>query len=371
MKFTSNSSDLQRTLSKMGSVVSTKSPMPVLENILFDLRSNTLTMTATDLELSIIATLDVTGSEDGTVALPAKRLLDTIKELRDTSTTFLIDTTTNKIKITTDNGEYVLTGESAKEFPQVQQIKTTEDMLLESSSLKRIIHRTVFAVSVDELRPAMMGVLLQPRGKEITAVSTDGHRLVKLGFKLAKATLMKRDVVIPAKALNLVNRSIESGDVVLGVNETHIKFVQNKLTIISRLIDEAYPNYESVIPRENDKVMTVERDAMVSSIRRVALYSSATTHQVRLTLTKGKLAVSAQDIDFGGEAKEGVPCEYTNDDIEIGFNANYVLDILSHLDSEKISLRLSSPTKAGIISPVVPNDSDDIVMLVMPVRLNS
>ena len=171
MKFTANSGDLQRTLSKIGGVIPAKSTMPILENMLFDLRNNTLTITATDLELSLIATLNVKGSEDGAIAVPAKRLLDTIRSLPDISTEFAIDVTTNRIRITTENGEYTLTGEYAREFPSVEQIKTAEEITLETNLLKRIIHRTAFAVSVDELRPAMMGVLLQPRGKELTAVS--------------------------------------------------------------------------------------------------------------------------------------------------------------------------------------------------------
>jgi len=370
MKFSVNSSELQKTLNKIGGLVPTKSTMPILENILFDLVNEVLTVTATDLDISITDSIRVKGLEDGRIAVPAKRLLDTIRALPDTSMIFDADTTTNKIRITTDNGEYALTGEAAKEFPAVPQLKATEEVSLESNTLKKIIHRTAFAVSTDELRPAMMGVLLQAKSGELRAVSTDGHRLVRLSQRMPKPLALKKDVVVPAKTLNLVSKSLDGGSIELSMNDAHVRFAFGQTLVVSRLIDETYPNYESVIPGENNKTMTVNRDQLVSSIRRVALYSSATTHQVRLGVSKSKLTISAQDIDFGGEAKESIPCEYNAEDLEIGFNSNYVVDILSHLDSEQVSFKFSSPTKAGIITPAEGKDNEDVIMLVMPVRLN-
>lgn len=372
MKFTANNADFQRTLNKVGGVIPVRSTLPILENILFDLLNDTLTLTATDLEISLTMSMQVRGSEDGSIAIPAKRLLDTIKALPESAAPkFTIDTTTNKIKITTENGEYALTGESAKEFPAVPQFKSTGEITIENSSLKRIIHRTAFAVSTDELRPAMMGVLIQTKGSDLCAVSTDGHRLVKYIHKSAKAGSFKRDLIIPAKALQTVNRSIEGGNNTISINDSHIRFTFDNTVLISRLIDESYPNYESVIPTENTKELIINRSNLVDSIRRVALYASATTHQVRFDVKKGSLAITAQDIDFGGEAKETIACEYSNDEMEIGFNSTYVVDVLTHLDSEKVSFKFSSATRAGLVSPVDAKDGEDVLMLVMPVRLNT
>jgi DNA polymerase-3 subunit beta len=371
MKFGANSIELQRALSKVGGVVPTRSTMPILESLLFELVNDTLTVTATDMEISLSVSVQVKGSEDGKIAIPAKRMTDTIRALPDTGVSFHIDTVSNKVRIVTDNGEYVLTGESAKDFPSVAEFKGNHQEKLESEALKKIIHRTLFAVSTDELRPAMMGVLLQAVGDEFKAVSTDGHRLVKLVNNMGRSVGLKKDIIVPAKALSLVGRSIESGTIGISVDDTHIMFSFDKTVLISRLIDEIYPNYESVIPRDNDKTMTVKREQMLSSLRRVALYASASTHQVRFEIKKESLTISAQDIDFGGEARETMPCTYTGGELEIGFNSTYMADILSHLESEEVSFAFSTPTRAGIVKPVGPQDTEQVTMLVMPVRLSN
>ncbi|HUI10903.1 MAG TPA: DNA polymerase III subunit beta [Bacteroidota bacterium] len=370
MKFTANSIELQRTLNKVGGVVPAKSTMPILENILCELSGNILTLTATDLAISLTVSLQVRGSEDGTIAIPARRLMDTMRSLPDTGATFVADVASSKIRITTDNGEYSLTGESAREFPSAAAFKGSSEIALDAGTLRGIIHRTTFAVSTDELRPAMMGVLFQAKENELRAVSTDGHRLVKLILRQEKPLAMKRDVVIPAKALQVLGKSIDEGETTISMSDTHAKFTFGQSVLITRLIDEAYPNYESVIPADNDREMTVKRDDMISSIRRVALYASATTHQVRFDIGKSSLQVTAQDIDFGGEARETVPCTFSGDRLEIGFNSVYLTDILTHLESEQVAFLFSTPTRAGIVSPVG-EDSDRIMMLVMPVRLNT
>lgn len=370
MKFTTTTGELQRILSKVSGVVPTKSTMPILENFLFDLLNNTLTITATDIEIAQTVSMDVKGSEDGKIAIPSKRLLDTVRALPDTELVFSIDTTSNKIKLTTKTGEYGLTGESAKEFPPGPEFQKKEEITLDAAVIRKIIARTVFAVSTDELRPAMMGVLMQTKGSDLRAVSTDGHRLVRFTQKLPGAGF-KNDIIIPAKALNIITKSLEAGSVKVGVSETHVKFEFDKTVIVSRLIDETYPNYESVIPTENDKELTIVRDSMMQAIRRVALYASATTHQVRLSMTKNALTVSAQDIDFGGEAKEKLECSFSSDQLDIGFNSNYLIDILNHLESEQVTFKFSTPTRAGIVSPSGNETNEDVLMLVMPVRLNN
>lgn len=371
MKFTSNSIELQRTLNKLGGVIPTKSTMPILENILFSLAGDVLTLTATDLAISLTVSLPVKGVEDGSVAIPAKRLMDTIRSLPDTSAAFSIDTTSNKIRITTDNGEYGLTGEAAKEFPAVASFKATSEIKLDNAILRRMIYRTTFAVSTDELRPAMMGVLFQAKESSLRAVATDGHRLVRLGQALSQPAGLKKDIIIPAKALHALSKSLEEGECTLSADDTHIRFSFGTSVLVSRLIDETYPNYESVIPADNNKTLTVKREDTIASIRRVALYASVTTHQIRFDIDKTALRITAQDIDFGGEAKETIPCVYSGDALEIGFNSNYLLDILSHLDSDEVMFRFSSPTRAGIVAPAGDARTEDIVMLVMPVRLNN
>lgn len=372
MKFVVNTSELQKALSKVNGVIPSKSTSPILETILFDVVNNTLTLTGTDTELTLSVELNVKGEEDGRVAIPAKRLIDTIRSLPDQDVVFSIDITNEKIKITSRNGEYSLVGESAKDFPASPQFKGTDELAMESGVLKKIISRTTFAVSMDDLRPAMMGVLFQVKGSDIRAVATDGHRLVRYVQKLSKASTLKRDIIVPAKALLVAGKILEDGKNAIAVSETHIRFSFDHTVLISRLIDETYPNYESVIPQDNANIMTIGRDELVSSLRRVSLYSSASTHQVRFQVGKSGLKVSAQDIDFGGEAKETIACEYSADALDIGFNATYVLDVLTHLDDQKVEFKFSSPTRAGIVTPSAADGkkAEDVIMLVMPVRLN-
>ena len=377
MKFTANSIELQRTLNKLASVIPSKSPIPIVENILCELTGDTVTLEATDMAISLTVAMQVRGGGDGKITIPAKRLLDTMRSLPDTSAVFTIDTTTNKIKISTENGEYNLTGENAKDFPPAPVFSGGLEFSIDSNELSGIIHRTAFAVSTDELRPAMMGVLFQTRGEELHVISTDGHRLVRLIHPESGTPALKKDILVPVKALIVLAKSMEEGNTNISVSDTHIRFSFGQAFLVSRLIEETYPNYEAVIPGDNNKQMRVKRDALISSIRRVALYANATTHQLRFDIEDSQLHVAAQDIDFGGEAKETLPCTFSADRLEIGFNSQYLIDILTHLDSEEVSFQFSTPTKAGIIAPVAakPNDgksrADDVLMLVMPVRLNN
>jgi DNA polymerase-3 subunit beta len=283
---------------------------------------------------------------------------------------FEIDTVSNRIKITAGRGEYNITGQSAKEYPQVPAFKETGGFTVDGSTLRRLIHQTSFAVSSDELRPSMMGILLQTKEGELRAVATDGHRFSKFAVHGDIEMKLARDVIVPAKAMIILSKSMEGGDCTLGVSDTHVRFTYDHSVLLSRLIDEAYPNYESVIPQDNTKLVTVKRDEIIGSIRRVALYANPSMPQIRLDLTQKSLSISAQDVDFGGEANETLECSYTGDDLSIGFNAHYLLDMLSHLDTAEVMMRFSSATRAGILVPVNGGENEDVLMLIMPVRLN-
>ena len=370
MKFSVSNSDLQKALLKVSGVIPSKSTLPILENLLFALSKNNLTITATDLEISMTVNLEVRGLEDGKIAVPARRLTETVRALPDIPVTFHADLTSNKIVMTTEDGEYKLTGEPSEEFPSIPEFEAEDEIAIESEDLRRMINKTLFAVSTDELRPSMMGILFQIKKNELRVVSTDGHRLVRYIKKDFTSLKMQRDVIVPSKALNLVAKSVEEVENKIALNKSHVMVKFGTTTLISRIIDESYPNYESVIPTENDKELIVERDALLSSVRRVALYSSSTTRQIRFTLGKTEMKVSAEDIDFGGEATEKLDCDFRGEGMEIGFNATYVLDILSHIDSDKVLFKLSTPTRAGIVHPEMQRDQEDLLMLVMPVRLN-
>lgn len=371
MKFTAATPDLQRALTRVNGVVPSKSTAPILENILFELVGDTLVLTATDMDIALAVSLQVKGKEDGRIAVPAKRLLDTIRSLSDATVAFDIDITTNKVRLTTGTGEYTVTGESAREFPPVPQVKGMADLHLDTATLKRLIHRTAFAVSSDELRPAMMGVLFQARGTELRTVATDGHRLVRVVQTLDKASGLEKDRIVPAKALHLIARVLEGSENTLSVSDTHLRLTFGQTTLVARLIDETFPNYESVIPQDNDRVMSVRREELIGALRRVGLYASATTHQVRFDVSADALKITAQDTDMGGEARETMACTFTHPSLEIAFNAIYLMDILTHMDGETAEFRFSTSARAGIIVPASPAaQGEDLMMLVMPVRLS-
>jgi len=262
-------------------------------------------------------------------------------------------------------------GESSEEFPNIPQFKGEDQIVVDGNQLRRIIGRTSFSVSTDELRPAMTGVLFQVNQKEFRVVATDGHRLVRFNYVGLKQVKLKKDIIIPAKALNLVARTSEESESTITVDTSHVQFSFGNVILTSRLIEENYPNYESVIPLDHDKTLTVNRELLLGSVRRVALYSSTTTHQVRFSIKKGEMKIAAEDIDFGGEAREKLHCRFDGEELEIGFNSNYMTDILSHIDADEVTFKMSTPVRAATISPTTQKENEDILMLVMPVRLNA
>lgn len=370
MKFTVVSGELLKALSKIAGVVPAKSSMPILENILFELKENKLTLSATDIELYSSVSIEVSGSEDGSITVPAKRLMDTVRALPDTSVVFHADTESNKIMMITETGEYNITGVAGEEFPKYPEISESKDLTLDSALLKGAIQKTIFAVSKDELRPSLMGVLFRFREDSLIAVSTDGHRLVKLETSTFSSPVEK-DIIIPAKALAALLKLTGSGEIQISMSESYIRFSSGSSVLASRVIDETYPNYESVIPKENNFEMIISREQLLQALRRVSLYANTTTHQIRFAMRENSLTVSAEDVDQGSQAKENIACSYTNDALDIGFNANYINDVLAHIDNDNVRFRFSSPTKAGIIEPEEQSKEASILMLTMPLRLNN
>ncbi len=370
MKFIAVSGDLLKGLSKIIGVVPTKSTMPILENILFELDNKNLKISATDIELYSSIQLEVNGSEDGNITVPAKRLMDTLRALPDTSLVFHADLDSNKVTMITETGEYNITGVTSEEFPKYPDINESKSFQISSDVLRRAIHKTSFAVSRDELRPSLMGVLFRIREENLTTVSTDGHRLVKYDHGSFTSSIAA-DVIIPAKALAVLSK-ITDGDVVnVSLGGSYVRFTTGSTVLASRVIDETYPNFESVIPKENNNELVISREQLLSAIRRVSLYANNTTHQVRFSVRTNSLTVSAEDADAGSQAKENIACSYNNSDLDIGFNGNYIDDVLAHIDHDNVRFRFGTPTKAGIVEPEVQQGDDSLLMLTMPLRLNN
>jgi DNA polymerase III subunit beta len=371
MKFIVNSSYLLKQLSYINGVITTNPVVPILENFLFEIDKSRLTVTASDLQTSMITEITVESKEKGNMAVPARILLDTLKNLPDQPVTFSMDESTYSIELSSDNGRYKLSGENATDFPKVPSVSNDFSAQISSEVLARAVNNTIFATSSDELRPAMTGVYVNLGDKNTTFVATDGHRLVRY-----RRTDVKSDnghtIIIPRKALNLLKATLpsENTEVSIDFNTANAFFKFGSIRMICRLIDERFPDYENVIPSQSTIKMTINRTDFLSSLKRISIYANKTTHQVRLKITGSELQVSAEDLDFSNEANERLSCEHEGEDIEIGFNARFMVEMLSNLDTDQIKLNMSAPNKAGVILPVEKDKNEDILMLVMPVMLN-
>jgi DNA polymerase-3 subunit beta len=362
---------LLRQLSNINGVITTNPVVPILENFLFEIDKSKLTVTASDLQTSMITELNVESKEKGSIAVPARILLDTLKNLPDQPVTFSVDEATYSVEISSDNGRYKLAGENATDFPKVPAVSNDFSASISTEVLARAVNNTIFATSSDELRPAMTGVYVNLSDKNTTFVATDGHRLVRY-----RRTDIKSEngsaIIIPRKALNLLKATLptENTDVNIDFNLSNAFFKFGNIRMICRLIDERFPDYENVIPTSNPIKMTISRTDLLSSLKRISIYANKTTHQVRLKITGSELQVSAEDLDFSNEANERLSCEHEGEDIEIGFNAKFIVEMLTNLDCDQIKLNMSAPNKAGVIIPTDKDKGEDILMLVMPVMLN-
>jgi len=372
MKFIVSSAALLKQLSGINGVITTNPVVPILENFLFEISEGKLTVTASDLQTSMITEMDVESKENGSIAVPARILLDTLKNLPEQPVTFSIDEETYSIEISSDNGRYKLAGENATDFPKVPAVSNDFSVEMSTEVLSSAINNTIFATSSDELRPAMTGVYLNLTDSSTTFVATDGHRLVRYR-RVDVASDNGTTIIIPRKALNLLKTTLPSENtsvsVEFSVSNAFFKF--GNVRMICRLIDERYPDYDNVIPSDNNNVMTIDRMEFLSSLRRIAIYANKTTHQVRLKIAGSELQISAEDLDFANEANERLSCEHNGEDIEIGFNAKFLIEMLGNLDSGQVEMHLSEPNRAGLLIPKDKNDSEDILMLVMPVMLNN
>ncbi len=372
MKFSVSSSDLLKRLQTAGGAIGSNPVLPILEDFLFTIQNNELTIAATDLETSIITHLEVMSDSDGSVAVPAKILIDTLKALPQQPITFSVDEDTFGIEITSAYGKYKLAGENGADYPRIPEADEVDTVTVPAQSLGEGVSKTLFATSSDELRPAMTGVYFQVNFAKLTMVATDAHKLVKFTVSDLSGEVAT-SFIIPKKALNLLKGSLPSSNegVQVSFNKANAFFRFGDTSLVCRLIDARYPDYNAVIPVENPNVLTVNRSDFQSSLRRIAIYANKTTNQVILNITEGSLTVRAQDLDFSNEATEQLACSYDGAPLQIGFNARFLIEMLGVLESDEVRLEMSTPTRAGILLPVEEVDGQEILMLVMPVMLSS
>ena len=371
MKFIVSSSVLLKNLLNINGVVATNPIVPILENFLFRIEEGTLTVTASDLQTTMTTQIPVDASEGGAIAIPAKLLLDTLRSLPEQPITVNINTDTFGTEILTDNGRFKLSGENPIDFPKIPGVNKNQSVELSSDALLSAVNNTAFATSTDDLRPAMTGVYLQLNEENATFVATDGHRLIRYR-RTDIQTSASTSLIIPRKALTLLKQSLPEGvDVKVELSQTNASFTFGPTQLICRLIDERFPDYENAIPTNNNNVLTIGRADLLNSLKRIMIYANRTTHQIRLSMKANSLTISAEDLDYANEANEKLLCEYEGEDMEIGFNAKLMAEMLSNLSAKMISLEMSAPNRAGLIIPADKEENEEILMLVMPVMLNT
>ncbi len=370
MKFIVSSSALLKQLQHISGVINANTVLPILEDFLFEVEKNKLTVVATDLETVMRVQLEIEAKDSGKICIPAKILMDSLKNISDQPLTFTIDKNFS-IEITSDNGKYKVMGENPDNFPKEPSPDDTTSFTMTASALITAINKTLFAVSNDDLRPAMTGVFFELDKKGIQFVATDAHRLVR--YKRTDASSPKNDsFIVPRKPLNLLKAAIPDNDdeITLSYNNNHL-FVKHGTTQMScRLIDARFPDYKVVIPTDNPYKLTVNKTDFQGALRRVSVFSNKSTNQVALMIAGSELELKAQDIDFSFEGDERMKCQYDGEDLTIAFNARFLIEMLNAADSDEVKIELSTPTKAGILKPTEQEDGEDLLMLVMLLMLN-
>ena len=369
MKFSTSKTELQQALQKLSKAVPTRSTLPILGCVLIESSEEKTSFRATDLEITIQAEIPVSLEQAGSAALPLKTLFDITNELPETRITLEIDDS-NHAKIITDNGEYDLMAKPADEFPAAPDTAGSQSVSVSGDMLKKIIDATSFAVSKDELKPALTGVLFRFGESGITAVSTDGHRLVKYTRKDFNTNGFTGDLIVPRKFLSFMSSHLSNQEVEILIGENHITAIMGKDTVLTRIIDERFPDYESVIPKDNNKTLKVDKDALLGAIRRVSIFSNKSTHQVALNLEGASCKITTEDPEQSSKAQEQVPAEFDGESLIIGYNAEYLKDVINHVSGEKVIAEFNTSISAALFNPESTEENTDCLMLLMPIRLN-
>mgnify|MGYP001165451349 CR=1 FL=1 len=372
MTFKVDSAALLKGLQRLSGVLSTSNTLPILDNFLFEVKDSEISIYASDLETTMITKISAEAEQSVRIAIPARLLLDTIKTFSSQGLTFIIDNKNNGIEIISDNGKYKLSGQKADEFPKTPIMETSSSVNINSDILLNAINKTLFAAGNDELRPVMSGVFFEFTTEKISFVATDAHKLVCHSRNDIKADSTTA-FILPRKPLMLLKNTLEEDvDIKMEYNETNALFTFNDSTIICRLVDGKYPNYEAVIPKENPNKLNIETSLLLASIKRVSIFANKTTHQIKLKITGSELLITSEDLDFASQAEERLTCQYEGDDMEIGFNSKFVIETLNNIGAEQISIEMSAPNRAGIILPLDgQKEGENTLMLIMPVMLNS
>ncbi len=369
MKFTLPKNRILTSVQNVMNAVPTRTTLPILSNMLLEASGSKLTLAATDLDVSVISGFGISSTKRGTLTIPARTFYDILRELPECDVEMQI--TENRMELRAERGNYKLSGIPSEEYPKLPAINLAKEIRLGGGDLQKMIRKTIFAVSTDETRPALNGVLWQTSGNQMQMVATDGHRLAKMSLKNTKLKGLHEDIIIPPKVLNLLSKLLGEDENEIGIifGENNIIFNLGDTVLASRLIEGPYPNFDQVIPKQNGKKLVVNKDSLTGAVRRMSILANTLTHQVKFSVKKDDLELSSANFDLGGEAKENLPCDYVGDPMDIGYNASYVLDILKQMEGDEVVFELGSPVSAGKIYSSEKKEGEAYLCLLMPLRL--
>ena len=376
MKFVVSSTELLSHLSALSRVISSKSTMPILDNFLFQITDSEITITASDLESTLITSLKLDNIEgEGSVAVPAKLFIDTLKEFPEQPLTFQIDVDSYNVEIFSDNGKYSIMGQNAEDFPVLPQLEEEGAAVVNVShvALRKGIEKTLFATADDELRPVMNGIFIELTPNFMSFVASDAHKLVRYRRTDVKAEY-DSSFILPKKPAGLLKNLLpkEEFDVKIEFDNKNAYFTLSNYKLICRLVEGNYPSYNSVIPTKNPNVMLIDRLNLYNTVKRVSVFSNQASNLIKLNIADNQLVVSAQDIDFSISAVERLACEYDGDEMEIGFKSTFLQEILTNISGSDVKVELSDPTRAGLMLPAESADeNEDMLMLLMPMMINA
>ncbi len=378
MKFKVNSRELRDAIGRIIGVVPVRTTIPAIENLLMETSKKKLIISATDLEISMSTQADITDGDDGKITVNAREFFEIVRNLDDSEIEISVDENL-KLTLKTKSGSFRFACTPAEEYPTLPMLgENSESSTISSESLRTVVERTIFAVSKDEHRRSMNGVLFQFFGKAAKIYATDGHRLVRIEDKGLVDKPLKKEANIQEKALGLAAKSLRGTDVEITIADNHVRLKNSDTELITRLIQEVHPDYDAVIPSDidNNKLLTVGRAELLEKVRRVAILSDSVNHLVKFTIDKDVLTVSAEDTDRGEMGEEKIQVQWNGGEpMNIGFNSTYIMEAMGSIDAAKVRFAFSSATRAATIKPV-PEDgkgsasTQEILILVMPLRLN-
>ena len=373
MKFVVSSTVLSSHLQAVSRVINSKNALPILDCFLFELQDGTLSVTVSDSETTMVTSLEVVESDsDGRFAVVARTLLDALKEIPEQPLTFEVNLNTLEITVQYQNGTYNLVGQNADEFPTPVVLGDgAVKVEMDAQVLLNGINRALFATADDELRPVMNGIYFDITAEDITMVASDGHKLVRCKTLAAHGS-ERAAFILPKKPANLIKNLLakEQGTVHLEFDDRNASFILENYRMVCRLIEGRYPNYNSVIPKNNPNKITVHRLQLIGALRRVSIFSSQASSLIKLRMEGNRIVVSAQDIDFSTSAEEMLVCQYAGTPMSIGFKSTFLIDILNNISAEEVFIELADPSRAGVIIPVEQEENEDLLMLLMPMMLN-